>query len=107
MDWIEKWRLDHGSLLPRKVKVYPVSEEYVIVEGDEHTSYAGAFFYTVDEMYAHAIAETERSLRHATDLIDGLERNRRLARAVLGGCCSLHNVDKRPGVAAPCGSRWR
>ena len=81
MKWIEKWRLDHGSLLPRKVKVCPVAGSYVIVQGDEHTSYEGNFFDTVEEMYAHAISEAERSIRYATDRKERLERNQRLARA--------------------------
>lgn len=81
MKWITKWRIDRTSLLPKKVKVLPVSDQYWLVEGEEHTQYKGGFFDTVDEAYAHELADVERSLRYATDRKERLERYRMQAKA--------------------------
>ena len=66
-EWIEKWRIMPGSLLAQKVRVLPVTRNYVLVEGEDHTSYDGGFFDTVEEAYAWELADVERTLRWATD----------------------------------------
>lgn len=65
--WIEKWRLDRMTLMPEKVRVMPVSHNYMLVEGEEHTSYSGALFNTPAEAFAHELQEAERSIRHGTE----------------------------------------
>lgn len=77
----ERWRINRTTLLPEKVRVLPVSDDYLLVEGEEHTQWKGWFFDTVDEAYAHELADVERSLRYATDRKERLERFRMQAKA--------------------------
>lgn len=67
MEASEKWRLDRTTLRPEKVTVFPAGKDFVLVEGDDHTSYAGGFFDTPEQAFAHEIADAERSIRYGTD----------------------------------------
>lgn len=63
----EKWRLQPHTFKPEKVMVYPAGENYVLVEGEDHTSYAGGFFDTPAEAFADALEDAERSIQYGTD----------------------------------------
>jgi len=65
--WIKRWRLNRTTMMPEEVRLLPVSQSYVLVEGEDHTSYDGGFFATPAEAFAHEIAEADRSIRWSTD----------------------------------------
>lgn len=73
--WITRWRLNRTTLLPETVTVLTVSHDYVLVQGEDHTSYVGGFFATPEEAFAHEIGDAERSIKY------GMERKARVLTA--------------------------
>lgn len=78
--YVTMWRFKHGSSFPEQVRVLPVSHDYVLVEGETNTSYAGGFFDDPEKAYERAIEDEERWIRMATrrrdDLVAARERFR-------------------------------
>lgn len=73
-EWAVLWRLDRVTFMPEQVRVLPVSHQYVLVEGEEHTSYRGGFFDTPEAAFKNEREEAERSIRYGTDRIQRLAK---------------------------------
>lgn len=76
MEWITVWRLDRFTCNPEQVRVLPVSGNFVLPEGDDHTAYKGNFFATPEKAFAAARADAERSIKYGRDQLERLERAR-------------------------------
>lgn len=75
LKWITVWRLNRITYNPEQVRVLPVSRDFVLVEGEDHTSYKGGFFDTPEKAFVAAETEAHRSIRYGT------EQQERVARA--------------------------
>lgn len=73
-NWIGVWRLNRETLQPERIQVLPVSENFVLVEGEEHTSYKGSFFDSPADAYVAAFAEAARRVRAAQREIERLRK---------------------------------
>lgn len=76
MEYVDKWRLHVTTLSPEKVRVLPVSEGWVLVEGEEHTQYEGNFFNKAEEAFAEEEGDCNRSIAYYKSKLERL----RLAR---------------------------
>lgn len=70
---IKVWRFDRFSKgWPEEVTVTVISHTYVLVEGEEHTTYAGNFYETALDAWNEAISEAERRIESAKRDLDWL-----------------------------------
>lgn len=74
-EWITVWRLNRVTLNPEQIRVFPVSDHYVLVEGEDHTVYRGNVFDTPEKAFAAEEDDGRRSIRY------GHERLKRVAQA--------------------------
>jgi len=74
--WVPMWRLDRFTLNPQQVNVLPVSHDFVLVEGEDHTQYRGGFFDSPEAAFASYADEIDRSRRHDEDRQQRLDRAR-------------------------------
>jgi hypothetical protein len=75
METFEMWRLNQTTFHPEKVKVFPtVDRNFVLVEGDNHTTYRGSLFNSPADAFICAFADCERSIRYATQRKEKLQR---------------------------------
>lgn len=74
--WVTVWRLNRDTLNPEQVRVAPLANDsWVLVEGEDHTSYKGGFFQDPERAFAAEEEDAQRSIRY------GQERMARIARA--------------------------
>lgn len=76
IQWRKLWRLNRVTLNPQQDRVMPVSNDFVLVEGEDHTSYRGNFFETPEKAFAHALEDAELSIRRGQQEKERLERAR-------------------------------
>ena len=74
-EWTTVWRLNRTTDNPEQVRVLPVSHDFVLVEGEDHTAYKGGFFPSPEAAFISAEEDAARSIRY------GQERLERIARA--------------------------
>lgn len=74
--WTTVWRLNRMNHNPEQVRVLPVGNEFVLVEGEDHTSYKGNFFATPEEAFASAEEDARRSIAYGERRIESLARAR-------------------------------
>lgn len=76
---VEMWKLGkYGSLVPEKVRVLLISDQYWLEEGEEHTSYRGNFFPTAESAFDHLLRDCDewiaRQQRNKENILAARER---------------------------------
>lgn len=74
MDKFQMWKLNPYNYNPEKVNVYDVSGDFVIQEGEDHTTWKGNYFDSPADAFVAAFADCERSLRYAQEKKEALIR---------------------------------
>lgn len=75
--WITRWRLNRDTLMPEQVRVAPLANDsYVLVEGEDHTSYKGGFFDSPERAFDSAEEEQRRYIRSFEDRLQRIARAR-------------------------------
>ena len=72
--WVVRWRLAPMTFKPEQVRVMPVGGDWVLMEGETHTSYKGGYFPSAEAAFKHETADIDRSLRYAQDRMERLDR---------------------------------
>lgn len=75
-DWVTVWVLDGPYFHPKQVRVLPVGEGYVLVEGETHTRWKGGFFNTIEAAFKAEQESIVRSRRHDDDRQKRLDKAR-------------------------------
>lgn len=77
VQWRKAWRLDrYGAMIPEQVEIMDVHGDFVLVKGDDHTTYRGNFFATKEAAFDAAIAEEERFIRSSSERLERLKAAR-------------------------------
>lgn len=65
--WEERWRLNRSTFKPEKVRVLSIDNTYVLIEGEQNTTYRGNVFDTPEAAFVCEIEDAERSIRYGQE----------------------------------------